>query len=457
LLARALADKQARSTDRTFRLLGLIYPYKDIKSARFALEHGSGRDRASASEYLDNVVTGAMRKRVILLAEDMPHEERVKKAHALFRTRRRDVDDTLAQMIHDDDQVLAAAAVHMAADRGIGALADDIEFVLTHRDPRDWYVFEAASWALAGTRMPAAERRMQWLEPLPAAEAANRLREIPLFAHVSVDDLFLIAASGRHMRHEPGRTLCATGRVPDALHLLIDGEVSIEGSGVVRAPAAVAAEEMLGARPVSADIRATDLAITLSLPLEDLLTLLSNNIELAQGLFRILMDRAQAAGNDVRVLPALTPPEAGRPGESMPAVKRALILRSSPLFARASSEQLLAVGSIARQMPLMAGETLPAADTPGLYVVVSGTLVVESDGSAPRSAGPGDTVGAYPTLTGAAATDRITAGTAGEALRLDREALFELLANHVDLLQLMIGAVPQPVLTPVAELSAPRR
>ena len=121
----------------------------------------------------------------------------------LFRTRRREVEDTLAQLIHDDDQVIAAAAVHLAAERGIGTLADDLEYVLAHRDVRDWYVFEAASWALAGTRMAIDERRARWLEPLPAVEIVNRLRRIALFEHVSVDELFRLAGTGRQMRHGP--------------------------------------------------------------------------------------------------------------------------------------------------------------------------------------------------------------------------------------------------------------
>ena len=91
------------------------------------------------------------------------------------------------------------------------ALADDIEHVLAHRDVRDWYVFEAASWALAEQRMPAERRRELWLEPLPAAELAGRLRRLPLFASVSVDELFRIAGAARQVRHEPG-TRPAEGR-----------------------------------------------------------------------------------------------------------------------------------------------------------------------------------------------------------------------------------------------------
>ena len=62
LLAQALEEKQKRSRDRTFRLLGLVYPPTDVDAARLAIEEGDSRSRASANEYLDNVLTGRDQK-----------------------------------------------------------------------------------------------------------------------------------------------------------------------------------------------------------------------------------------------------------------------------------------------------------------------------------------------------------------------------------------------------------
>ena len=59
--------------------------------------------------------------------------------------------------------------------------------------------------------MPAERRRELWLEPLPAAELAGRLRGLPLFASVSVDELFRMAGTSRQVRHQPG-TVPAPGR-----------------------------------------------------------------------------------------------------------------------------------------------------------------------------------------------------------------------------------------------------
>ena len=80
------------------------------------------RARSSAAEFLDNLLRGDVRKRVMLLVEDMPLAERVRKGNALFRTRQRDVEDTLAQLVHDEDQVVAATAIQVVEARKLWSL-----------------------------------------------------------------------------------------------------------------------------------------------------------------------------------------------------------------------------------------------------------------------------------------------------------------------------------------------
>ena len=128
----------------------------------------------------------------MLVLEDMPFDDEGAQGQRPAQDRQRDVEETLLQLINDDDQVVSAAAIDSCASRSCGSLADDIEHVLAHRDAKDWYVFEAASWTLAARRRRE-RRRELWLEPLPAVEIAARLRRLPLFASVWVDELFRIA------------------------------------------------------------------------------------------------------------------------------------------------------------------------------------------------------------------------------------------------------------------------
>jgi AAA family ATP:ADP antiporter len=441
LLARALDEKQARSRNRIFRLLGLIYKPDDIAAARYAIEHGDARGRASATEYLDNLLSGEMRKRVMLLIEEMPADERVRRANTLFRTRRRDFEDTLAQLIHDEDQIIATAAIHLTAERGIWKLADDVEHALAHRDVRDWYVFEAASWALAARRMAPSERRQRWLEPLPAAELAVRLQKIPLFDYVSVDELFRIASTGRQVRHEPGRVVYLESIHPESLQFLIDGDVAVDapGGGAPEqrsAPAVLAFEEMLEGTPMRSTIRATDVAITLALTREEFLTLLSDNIELANGLFKMLLETRSRASWGSAMRGEIPPEIASRAKDGLEPIERVLLLQQSPLLERATGEQLLRLATITREVTLVEGTVLfGETENAAIYTLLSGEVRVEAPGEAPFALDEGDTFGLYEALSGIPAGVRVTVTKSGTALRVDRRELFDLLADNIDLLQ----------------------
>jgi ATP:ADP antiporter, AAA family len=455
LLARILEEKQSRSRNRIFMLLGLIYPYDDVAAARFAIEHGDARARASASEYLDNLLGGDLRKRVMLLIEDMPPEDRVRRANVLFRTRRRDPEDTLAQLIHDEDQITAAAAIQLTAEREIWKLADDVEHALEHRDVRDWYVFEAASWALAARRMPAGERRQRWLEPLPAVELAERLRKIPLFDYVSVDELFRVAGTGRQIRHEPGRMIYEEGIPPDTLQFLIDGQVAVENGDeppVERsAPAALAFEEMLEGTPMRSTVRAADVAIALSLTREEFLTLLSDNIDLANGLFKMLLEM-RTGPSWARAMRGRIPSEITRLlQDGLQPIERVLLLQTSPLLQQATGEQLLRLATITREVPLEAGAVLfGEKENPAIYTILTGEILMEVPGEPALTLDAGDTVGIYETLADVPHGARVTVTKAGRALRVDRRELFDLLADNIDLLQGLFSSLlkAQPTAVP---------
>ena len=459
---RALEEKQRRTRERVFQLLGLMYPRTDISAAWFALEHGDARGRGSASEYLDNVLSGSLRRRIVLMVDDMPADERVRRTNVMFRTRRRSPEDTLAQLIHDDDQVIAAAAIHLAAERGVWQLAGDIEYALAQREAQDWYVFEAASWALAGSRMPADERRARWLEPLPTIELASRLRRVPLFDYVSVDELFRFAGTARQVRYDRGRTVYQVGLQPDTLQFLIDGEVRFEDGARMVAPGSLAFEEMLEGRPLRTSVHAVDVAVTLSLTQGEFLTLISDNIDIANGIFKMLIDAQGGAGWRDVVHGRLPEASTSRTADGRQPMERVLLLQGSPLMAGATSGQLLRLAAIAREVPLVPGTPLfRESDDRAIYVVVRGTLSVEAPGVAPLTVGHGDAVGVYETLADVRTEATVMVSEAGTALRIDGRDLFDLLADHVDLLQGLFSALlgsgsPAPAVESVLSLEQRR-
>jgi ATP:ADP antiporter, AAA family len=437
LLARTLTEKYERAYNRVFLLLGLVHSEGDIAAVRTTLEIGEGRTKSGAIEYLDNVLKGDVRRRVMLLVEDMPQDERIRRGNVMYRTRLRDVEDTIAQLLHDDQQAVAAAAIHLVEARKMWSLADDIEHILAHRDPRDFYVFEAASWALAAHRMPAERRKELWREPLPAVELADRLRKTPVFSFASVDELFRIAGLGRQVRHESGRTIYERDATPSTVQFLLEGRVSVAtASGAVEpiaVPAPIALEEVLEGSRMSATITALEPVIALSLTTDEFLSLLSENVELAEGIFRTLMQNRPAW--QAVVHGEISADLQRKVAAGLPQVDRVLLLQASPLLSHATAEQLLGLAAIARQVPLKVGTDPMSGGTASILIVLDGGLRIERKSGQLETADPGDVVGIYETLGGIPFAATVTVTSNGTALKLEHNEIFDLLANHTDLLQ----------------------
>ena len=440
LLDRALEERRERSEDRVYRLLGLIYPWRDVAVARRGME-GDARAHARASEYLDDMLAGPLRRWLMPLLEDAPLEEKAGKANALLRTRVRDVEDTLAQLVHDDEQALAAAAIQRVEEKGLWRLAADLEHVLEHGDARDWLVFETASWALAAQRMPAEARRTRWREPLPAVVAADRLRRVPLLRFAPVGQLLRVAGAARTERPEAGRLLYRQGAVATDVQLLLEGPVALQDGEApaveLSAPLALGLEAVLGGERQRETVWTGEGAVCLTIGAGDLLGLLSEETALARCVFRAVLEDSAI---DSRVLRARRP--LGTPGLAGAHTLEAVhLLEASPLFARATPDQLLHLAHIARQVSLTPGSMLfDEADPAAVYVLATGEAILESEGAPALRAGPGDTLGVRAAL-GGMSEGRARAEAPGVALRLESEALLELLAGDTALLQGLFGAL----------------
>ena len=452
VLALTLDQKLGRNVDRIYRLLGLLYPWKDIAAARWAIEHGDDRARSSAVEYLDNILASPLRSRLLPVLEEMPLDEKVRRGNVLLKTRPRDVEETMLQLINDDDQVVAAAAIDLVREKELWDLTEDVEFVLAHRDPTDWYVFEAASWTLASRRLTSDRRRELWLEPLPAAALVGRLRNLPMFASVGIDELFRIAGAGHQVRHEAGTTLLHEGAVPSNLHVLLDGRVVAtarrKSAREITPPATLGFEELLNGNLMSHTIKTLEPCVSLRLGTEEMRTLLADNTDLVQGFFRCLAGRGPTSGER-----SLMKGDAGEELEQLAAgqltpIQKVLALQRISVFSKVSATEMRHLATVAHQVELVQGAVLSGeADPPVVTIVLSGTLLLEApDGSAPAlRAEAGDVVGMHEALAGtadgAAGQRRLTVATAGAALRIDRDDLFDLIGQRPDLLQQIFSAL----------------
>ena len=451
-LALTLTQKLRRNVDRIYRLLGLLYPWKDVAAARWAIERGSPRARASAFEYLDTILTAQLRSRLMPVLEDMPLGEKVRRANLILSTRPRNVEETLLQLINDDDPVVAAAAIDLIREQRLWSLSDDIDFVLEHRDPTDWYVFEAASWTLASQHLTSERRRELWLEPLPAVALVDRLRGLPMFASVSIDELFRIAGTGQQTRHETATTMLHEGAVPDALYVLLDGRVVSttrhREPRDISPPVTLGFDELLKGNLMAHTVKTLEPCVTLRLSVDQMVTLLADDLDLVQGLFRTLAGRGMTDGRAIlegHLDGALVGP--GR--EPLTPIQRALAMQRVPVFSRLSATEMRHLAGIAHQVDLSPDAIVSGeADPPVVWVVLSGTLAVETPGNSdpPWLAQPGDVVELLEVLAGQAGDTgreprQLRVLQAGAALRIDREDLYDLLGQRPDLLQQIFTAL----------------
>jgi ATP:ADP antiporter, AAA family len=440
LVARVMMEKMKRGVDRIYRLMSLLYPWKDITAARKTIEKGDTRSRAGTLEYLDNLLEGGLRKTLIPLLEDMrPEDGTLALAGIGSKT-----DAAILELINDADQVVASAAIYLVWQQKLSRFAGELDRVLATRNPQDRHVLETVSWALQELRMPAPKRRLIWLDPLPSADLANQMCNLPLFGSVTVDDIFRICDVGRQVRSEPGRLLCQEAMVPEDVQFLLNGRVAVTRSGgetrQIEAPAVLAFQEVLEERPMAESVRAADMTVCLTLTSEEIQTLLADNSDLVPGLFQMLCRDSQAGRLVVKghesarsALPA--------DGNLNP-IEKGLVLKTIPVFSQVSPDEIIALASVATEMQLTAGSDLLAeADPPAIYALISAELSIEGPEGFPIIAGPSDVIGIYETLAGIDFRFHARIRLGGIALRIDREDLFDLLVQRSALLRQVLGAL----------------
>ena len=117
-------------------------------------------------------------------------------------------------------------------------------------------------------------------------------------------------------------------------------------------------------------------------------------------------------------------------------IDRVLLFQSSSLLSRASATALLQLAGISRPVSWTAGTQPFARDAePALLVVLTGELQVTQLGGKTETAGAGDVVGLHETLGSVPLTATVTVSKDATVLKIDRADLFDVLANHIDLMQ----------------------
>jgi CRP-like cAMP-binding protein len=193
--------------------------------------------------------------------------------------------------------------------------------------------------------------------------------------------------------------------------------------------------------PSSESLVAAEATIVLALPTDELLTLLSANTQLAAGLFRMLIAGAPSAPPSL-LHPRVNAGARAAASGGLRAVDKVLVLEEVRVFARATAEELLALAAIAREVPFANGADLFTEGEPSaVHIVLAGSLQLQRGSDHAATAGSGDAIGVVETLGGGLAEARARATAPGAALRIDRDALFEVLSDRIDLMRGLFSAI----------------
>jgi CRP-like cAMP-binding protein len=294
--------------------------------------------------------------------------------------------------------------------------------------------------------------RFELLAPVPAIQLVRQLKEIPLFRFASMDELFRISTISRQARYSAGAVVQKQGAATEYIQVLLQGGFQV-GDGAaeprsVSPPAMLGFREVLQGTPLQEDACSETESIALVMPAEEFRVLLAANIELAQGLFRMLLEPSNHSSSRV---PSETETETETesraiangsfPG-ALRAVDKMMLLQTVPMFSHATAEEMYALAAIARELPLEAETTLfSSGAAASILLLLSGELLITTGGGSPATAGPGRCLGVNETFAGASFGSSARVTRPGKTLQIERDPLFELLSDRMDLLQGIFSAV----------------
>ncbi|HEX3766129.1 MAG TPA: cyclic nucleotide-binding domain-containing protein [Kofleriaceae bacterium] len=256
--------------------------------------------------------------------------------------------------------------------------------------------------------------------PLPrprviGSAAARALAATPLFAGMPSDALQALVANLQLVSLERGDVLFRAGDPSDALYVIVEGELSVQGGGPPAAelsrlgPGAFLGEvALMTDQPRNATVICLSPAELLRIDRHTLSRVLANHGDVLRAVLRFVRDRL---------------------------VDR--WMRTSPLFRPFDDAQRIELAAKFKFLEIDAGTVvLGTGERPdGLYIVLAGQFMVLRNGSAVAQLGPGDLIGETALLSGGAFKSDVVARGKGLALCLPAAVFREVIMTHPHVLE----------------------
>ena len=295
-----LAQRLVNSVGNIFGLLELVEEPEDVRAAQRSLLSGQTNLRSRALEYLDNTLSGSLRRDLFAVIDDAPPEENLRRAQAIFGIHFESPEETLRRMIqidpiNDPSAIgIVLAALYNVWDEEIVALYPMVKTLANEAE--EPMVKETAAWVCqkveAGprTRGVLAKGGESDMGPMAQIEMMVFLQGVDLFAHCNADQVLRLAAIAAEHSYEKGQVIFRREEPADSLYCVVEGRVRLdadEGTGVVVGPSGrFGVLDILSGRARLGDAVAASDSRVLIIEAEDFFDLLSNNIEIVRALFR---------------------------------------------------------------------------------------------------------------------------------------------------------------------------
>jgi hypothetical protein len=153
-----LAERMEEHLRTLFGLLALLYPAADVWAAHRSLLSGERRLRTHALEYLENTLSGAVKRNVFAVISDVPLSEKLRIASREFGIERVSLSDALEQLLEDgrggdaEARALSVAALYTVYTDHLVDVYPRVSSLLD--STRDPLVRETAAWVAEQLRQP---------------------------------------------------------------------------------------------------------------------------------------------------------------------------------------------------------------------------------------------------------------------------------------------------------------
>jgi len=309
-----LAQRLAKIVGDIFGLLQLIENPEDVRAAQRSLLSGMPKLRARALEYLDNTLSGSVRRDVFAVIDDAPPEDKLRRAELYFDIRVESPEKTLERLIRidpwDDPSAIGIilAALHNVWNEEIVALYPLVRSLADEAE--DPMVQETAAWV--SQRVEGGPRTRGVLStggdsemaPMAQIEMMVFLQGVDLFAHCNAEEVLRLAAIASELSFEKNEVIFRRNEPADSLYCVVEGRVRLDADGekgaVVGANGRFGVFDILSGRARLGDAVAVVESRVLVIEAEDFFDLLSNNIEIVRALFRTVITLSEDA--DERLL-----------------------------------------------------------------------------------------------------------------------------------------------------------